>query len=147
MTPAELLELSSYPKFPRTARDLMRVAGLEAAAALIHARRGTCLRIPIHVGGGQYALLQEIVGDPAAQRIVAYWSGTVLAVPNCKEAMEVRDKDRMRADFDHLTLQLGYNSTEAITELALKYGSSYRTVEKAMKKPDCERVAVQGCLF
>lgn len=153
MTPAELLLLAEYPQFPRTARDLMRVAGLEAAAALIHARRGTCLRIPIHAGGAnpqgarQYALLQEIVGDPAARRMVAYWGGTVLSVPNCREAREARDKERMRADFDRLTLHQGYNATEAVTELALKYGTNYRSVEKALKKPDCERVVVQGCLF
>ena len=147
MTPAELLQLAEYPQFPRTARDLMRVAGLEAAAALIHERRGTFLRIPVRVGGGQYALLQEIVGDPAAQRIVGYWGGTMLAIPNCREAMDARNKDRMRADYDRLTQREGYSSPEAINELTLKYNTNYRSVEKAMKQPDCERVVVQGCLF
>lgn len=153
MTPAELLALAEYPQFPRTARDLVRVAGLEAAAALIHARRGTVFRIPSVIGGGnpagarQYDLLQEIVGEAAARRIVGYWGGQPLTVPSCKEAIEARDKNRMRADFDRLTLQHGYSAPEAVSELALKYDTSYRTVEKALARPDCERVAVQGCLF
>ncbi len=154
MTPELLLELSRYPLFPRTAADLIRIAGLDAAAALIMAWSGQEWPVPVCVGGGtaqgrrRYAQLSEIAGENAAKRIVAQYGGGMLIVPNLKEVRHQRDQDLIRAEFDRLTMRNGYSSRDAVFELGIKYGYAGRTIEKIIKRPDAELVeVVQGALF
>lgn len=156
MTPDDLRELSRLPLFPRTAVDLIRVAGLEGAARIISAWPGQEWPVPKRVGGGnpagqrRWAHLCEIVGEPAAQRVVAYWGGGHLNIPNLKMVKWSRDKDVIRAEFDRLTTTLGYSSPEAVFELGIKYDVSGKAIENALKQPDnvkAEPVDSQGNLF
>ena len=144
MSPELLAELSRLPLFPRTARDLIRVAGLEGAAALITAWPGQEWPVPARVGGGnpfgvrRWAQLVEIVGEPAAGRIVRWSPGGVLCVPNLKEVRWSHTQDKIRADFDRLTLTNGYSLREAVFELGIKYGCTGAAIQRALKRPDNE---------
>lgn len=155
MTPELLLELSRYPLFPKTAADLIRVAGLDGAARIISAWGGQEWPVPTRVGGGsakgraRYAHLCEIVGEPAAQRVVAWCGGGMLMVPNLKEVKHSRAQQLIRAEYDTLTLAKGYSSPEAVFELGIKFGLAGRTVERIIKRPESElaEAMVQGALF
>ena len=159
MTPALLAELSRLPLFPRSARELIEVAGLEAAALLITAWPGQVWPVPARVGGGnpagvrRWAQLVEIVGEPAAARIVHWCPGGELFVPNLKEVLWSRNQDLIRADFDRLTTTGGYSVREAIFELGIKYGCSHTAVDRALKRPDnvlgeaAAGAPLQGALF
>lgn len=155
MAPELLLELSRYPLFPKTAADLIRVAGLEGAARIITAWGGQEWPVPARVGGAtakgqrRYAHLCEIVGDAVAQRVVAWCGGGMLNVPNLKEVKHSRAQQLVRAEYDVLTLVKGYSSPEAVFELGIKFDLAGRTVEKIIKRPDSEltEVAGQGILF
>lgn len=155
IAPELLLELSRLPLFPRTAADLIRIAGLEGAARIISAWGGASWPVPVRVGGvrpqgvRRYAHLCEIIGEPAAQRVVQYWGGSRLQVPNLKEVINSRNHDLIRAEFDVLTRLRGYSSPEAVFELALKFDVTDTTIENALKRPDNVKVEVpaQSVLF
>ena len=159
MTPALLAELSRLPLFPRTARELIQVAGLEATAQIITAWPGQVWPIPARIGGGnpagvrRWAQLVEIVGEPVAARIVRWSPGGELFVPNLKEVLWSRNQDLIRAEFDRLTTTERYSVREAIFEIGIKYGCSHKAVERALKRPDnelCDPAALlpaQGALF
>ncbi len=157
MTPELLLELSRLPQFPRTARDLVRVAGLEGAAKLITAWPGLEFPVPARVGGGtpagarRWGQLVEIVGDPIATNIVKWAPGNDLYIPSLKEVETARIHDAIRAEFDYLTTAAGYSGREAVFELGLKYRRSGTAIETAVRRPDNvqgEAVELpQGALF
>lgn len=159
MTPELLRELSRLPLFPRTARDLIRVAGYEGAAALVTAWPGQEFPVPAVIGGGNpagarnWGMLVEVVGDAVAGRIVRWCPGVELYIPSLNEVTWQRTQDAIRAEFDRLTTTGGYSLREAVFELGLKYQCSGRAIRNALDKPDNplgEAVAempAQGALF
>lgn len=154
MTPELLLELARLPMFPRTAAELIRVAGLEAAAGLIAAWPGQEFPIPKVVGGGnrhgerRWEQLVEIVGEVAAKRIVAWGPGSKLCIPNCKEVIWADAQDKIRTEYDGLITQ-GYSSPEAVFELGIKWRVTGTTVENIVKRPNNVKAEppVQASLF
>lgn len=158
MTPELLRELSRLPRFPRTARDLVRVAGFEAAAQLISSWPGQKFPVPAVVGGGnragvrRWGQLVEIVGEPIATRIVKWCPGADLYIPALDQVRQSRTHDLVRAEFDRLTAT-GYSQREAVFELGLKHSMSHAAIETAVNRPFNElgEVAVeaplQGALF
>ncbi len=106
-------------------------------------------------GMRRYEMLQEIVGDHAARRIVGHWGGTTLDVPSCKDALWARAHDKIRADYDNLTSSAkGYSHPEAVFELGLTYNLASRTIERVIARPSnpagqpiSEQDDSQGCLF
>lgn len=159
MTPELLAELSRLPLFPRGARDLIRVAGLEGAAQLVTAWPGQQFPVPAVIGGGnpagarRWGQLVEIVGEPVATRIVKWAPGADLYIPSLKEVAWSRTQDQIRAEFDRLTTIGGYSVREATFELGLKYGCSRTAIENALAKPDnvlgeaAAEMPAQGALF
>lgn len=155
MTPQLLAELSRLELFPRSARDLIRVAGPEGAAALITAWPGQSFPVPAVVGGGnpagarRWGQLVEVVGEPAAARIVRWCPGSALYVPSLKEVAWSHTQDAIRADFDRLTGPGRYSVREAVFELGIKYGCSGKAIENAIARPDNVRgeAVGQGSLF
>lgn len=155
MTPAELAVLRGLPLFPRSAEDLIRVVGIEAAARLIAAWPGQDFPVPKRIGGGnaigtrRWEQLVEVVGEPAARLIVAYWGGSSMPIPNCKEVRWARQQNVIRADFDRLTQQEGYSFTEAVFELGITNGVTGRCIELVLKRPDNPAApeSVQGRLL
>lgn len=159
MTPELLAELSRLPLFPRSARDLIRVAGMEGAAQLVTAWPGQQFPVPAVIGGGnpagarRWGQLVEIVGEPVATRIVKWEPGADLYIPSLKEVVWSRTQDQIRAEFDRLTTTGGYSVREATFELGLKYGCSRTAIENALAKPDnvlveaAAEMPAQGALF
>lgn len=154
MTPELLAELSRYPAFPKTAVDLVRVAGLDGAAALIKAWPGQEWPCPVRVGGAndkgtrRYEQLLEIVGDQAARRIVQWCGGGMLIVPNLKVVLHQRNQALIRSEYDEL-IRTGYSSPEAVFALGIKYNLNGRAIERIIRQPDTElgQPMGQGCLF
>lgn len=155
MTPAYLHELSRLHLFPRTAADLVRVIGLDAAAALITAWGGRTWDVPIRVGGGnragqiRYAQLAELVGEAAAARVVGYWGGSPLNIPNLKEVTWFDQQDKIRAEFDRLTTREGYSGREAVFALGTQFNVTDKAIQNALKKPANTKAepVMQGSLF
>jgi hypothetical protein len=133
------------------AGELLRVAGAEAAAALITAWAGQRFRVPFVPGGRgrdgdvAWARLVEVVGEAAAQAIVRRWRGGELYIPRCTDAVRAHLHDIIRAEYDVLTGQ-GYTGRQATFELGTRYALSYRSVERLLVKPD-NQTASQMTLF
>ena len=142
MTPAFLQELSGHQKSPSSAAEIIRVAGIDAAARLISAWGGQQWPVPVRAGGStpdgvrRYAALVNVVGEPAAQRIVEHWSGGRISVPNMKEAKYRHIGRLIRAEFDVLTTRHGRGANETIFELGIKYGLTYKGVRNALTRSD-----------
>lgn len=140
MTPEELQDLSTLPQFPKTAGELIHIAGIDATAALITAWPGQEFPVPVHgrrankLGARRFEQLAEIVGEEAAQRIVDHWGGLKLTIPNCKAAVWVRQQSDIRAMYDRLTGQKGYSHPEAIFEIGIAHRVSGRCVELVLKR-------------
>lgn len=153
MTPEALRELSTLPGFPRTARELIGVAGMEAAARLITAWPGRTFPVPLRTrhtpdGERRFAQLADVIGDAEATRIVKHWGGQPLYVPSCDIVQTQAQHDAIRAEFDALTRINGYSRPEAVWALCDIFKCSDRTIDKALDRPDNERVAAaQGSLF
>lgn len=143
ITPELLKELARYPRYPKAASDLVRIAGWEGAARLITEWHGQRWPVPVCPGGKtragiiRYQQLCELIGDAAATRIVKEWAGQRLDVPNLKEVLSVYVAQQIRIDFDRLTAS-GYSSPEAVFEIGLKYDVTGRWVEILLTAPDIE---------
>jgi hypothetical protein len=141
MTPAQLSALYRLPGFPIFARELVRVAGLTAAAQLISEWGGQEFRVPAVVGGGspkgerRWAQLAEVVGEEAAERMVRAWPGEVIYIPFCEAARGKALEARLKAEYDGLTRQ-SYSHRDAVFALGTKYRKSYRSVERIVNRPD-----------
>lgn len=154
MTPELLAELSRYPLFPKTAVDLVRVAGIEAAAMLIKSWPGQEWPVPSCVGGGndkgarRWEQLVELVGADAARRIVREWGAGMLIVPNLKVVRHQRNQAHIRDEYDSL-IRLGYSSPEAVFSLGIKYNFNGRAIERIIRQPETELAQPlgQGSLF
>jgi hypothetical protein len=143
MTPAQLAALYAQPGFPAFARELIRVAGLEAAAALIDAWGGQEWRVPSVVGGGthrgkqRWAALAEIVGEDAAERIVGAWPGEYIFIPFCAAAKGKALEAVLKKEYDALTTQ-GWSHRDAVFHLGTKFRKNYRSIEKIINRPTIE---------
>lgn len=143
MTPKFLSELSQYPAFPETARTLIAVAGIDAAAALIAKWPGQEPSLPCRVGGSgtpqsQYlwARLVDVVGHVSAAKIVEHFCGGRLQIPNCKAVISQFANETIRAKFDQMTAHGGMSSREAVFELGVEYCLAQKTVERIIKRPN-----------
>lgn len=154
MAPELLTELSRYPLFPKTAVDLIRIAGIEAAAALITAWPGQEWPVPVRVGGAtdkgarRYEQLVEIVGADSAGRIIRHYGGGMLVVPNLKVVLHQLHQEQIRQEYDGL-IRGGYSSPEAVFSLGVKFNLNGRAIERIIRQPDAKLVQPvgQGSLF
>lgn len=139
-TPELLRRLARYPRWPKTAADLVRIAGWEGAARLISEWGGQEWPVPHRIGGVtqagmlRYAQLVELIGESPARRIVNEWGGQRLYIPSLKEVFSAWVADCIRDEFDALACN-GYSAAEAVFELGLKYNISGRWVEMLLSSP------------
>lgn len=94
--------LSPYPIYredlPETAHELIDLIGWDKTKVLIRELGGAPYPVPLWTdnnrgGAERYARLEELVGGPAAQKILGRYRGTVLYVPTCRTAFS-RARDR-----------------------------------------------------
>jgi hypothetical protein len=103
-------------------------------------------------GTGRAALnwrrLTGIVGKDAAAKICRHWGGGELYIPSCALARCAHLHDIIRSEFDGLTKNERLSSSEAVFELGLRYGLSYRMIDHILGAPDnAARAADQLALF
>lgn len=141
ITPELLNLLSRYVVFPKSARDLIRLIGLDAASLLVTAWGGQVFRVPAVQGGAKeagekaYQKLVEIIGEEAAHAIVKEYRGTLLSVPNLTIALHAYVQDTVRNEFDVMVTLGGLSSTEAVFELGIKHRMAGKTIEKIVNTP------------
>lgn len=124
---------------PPSAKELIEIAGAEAAARLISTWPGTqfpVVRNPkMPRCRERMARLREIVGEPAFQRLAnAYPSNKTLYVPSLEQAQRGRVSQAIKADYDRLTIREGYSHRDALFELVISYRKSSRAIEKWLSR-------------
>lgn len=117
---------------PATARDLVRLVGWAKAEALIRELGGIPYPVPKAAdnnaaGAARFERLAEIVGNRAAERIVAEYGGDVMEIPNCKTAIA---RARMRA------MRARCDAGATLEEIALEFACTTRWVTEVLKRPD-----------
>jgi hypothetical protein len=145
MTPGQLATLSSLPGFPAFARELIRVAGMTAAAALITAWGGQEWRLPFVVnssnqkGERRWRELTHVVGEAAAARIVTAWPGEIIYIPLCNLAKGKALEAEMKKEYDRLVrAPLLYSHRDAVFFLGVKHHKNYRSIERILNRPETE---------
>lgn len=150
-TPETLHEIHAL--LPYTAQALIGCIGVEATGRLLDALPGVALHVPKHPdrhpsGARSWALLTEIIGEPAMRQLAARWGGDVLDIPTCHAARTELHARQVRALFDRLTRAEGYSGNQAVTAICIAHAPiSSRAVEKICGRGDAEAAAVQGSLF
>ncbi|MDR3351744.1 MAG: hypothetical protein LBO00_01745 [Zoogloeaceae bacterium] len=152
MTPAELAALLPLPAFPATGRELARVAGQQATAALITHWGGQKWPVPVMSelsrddARNRYAELVALVGSTAAAQIVRHYGGRPLYVPNCKKVRHQLAQLRLVRDYEELLAQ-GLSSAAAVFKLGPRYGLSGRQIEARVNAPTSIPEKMQADLF
>ena len=142
MNPKFLSELSRYPSFPKTADELIRIAGIEAASRLISFWGGQEWPVPMHISGPRLsgrrrgAQLTRLIGEQAALRVIRHWGGSRLLIPNLKEVRYAHVQRLVRADFDRLVAKGSMSYPDAVFDLGIRYGLTGKAIENVLKKPD-----------
>ena len=152
MSPAKQPPLTvALSDLPQSAIDLITLIGLTAAVRLIESLPGIKFPVPKGEdnnpeGAARFAMLVDVVGEPAARVLLKHFGGTDMYVPSCKKAMQrVRDR-QIVADYD---------AGMSVFELAIKYRLSYRRIEVILKATDttpaepsqqAERFATTPCV-
>lgn len=117
---------------PETARDLVRLIGWARAEQLIRELGGVRFRMPkgpnnnAH-GAARFEQLAEIVGQRAAERLIAEYGDMIIDIPNCKTAIARAKMRVMRARLaDGVTAE----------EVAREMGCTTRWVSIVNNRPD-----------
>lgn len=116
---------------PETARNIVRLVGLEAALALIREFGGVTFPFPLGAdsnasGAARFASLEDVVGHHAAMRMLTEYAGEDLYIPNCKQAVS---SARRRAMIDD------YTKGFSIEQVAMAYRVTERWVSNELKAP------------
>lgn len=104
--PADLVQHADW--LPPSAHSLVRVAGTDAALALMQRCPGVQFVVPRHrdanaAGAARWQALAEVVGEAAMPAITAHYAPGVLDVPTCRELLTHKRNTWIRQRFDGLT--------------------------------------------
>jgi DNA-binding transcriptional ArsR family regulator len=144
------------PTFPDTGRELVKVIGLSATAALIREWPGLEYPVPSIEGGGneagerRFAQLVEVVGEEAALAIIRHYRGVRLYIPNLKAVKNTWEREHAHQEYERLCMAPHrYTHDQAICEIALKSGVASRTVERWLERAPIQSDALrqQGAFF
>ncbi len=116
------------PRLPDRMRDLIRLAGIEAAVNLSNALGGLNIRFPKHEAANRYGAaafrrLAELVGEDATRALCAEYGGEQIAIPRCHA---------WRQEFRARAIRRAFDAGATVPELAKRYGVTYRTIEKLL---------------
>lgn len=117
----------AIPHLPPFAQELVDLIGFEPTMALVRAFGGIPLRIPKRSSGGaNYEAIAELVGQDAADKLVARYGGDRVKMPRCQRLMIVERWRRIIADSER---------GDTLNQIALRYRITERAVSKILKKP------------
>jgi hypothetical protein len=144
--PALLARLVKLPDCPDTARQLVSVCGMKAAAALITEWPGLEMPMPSVEGGGcpagerRWAQLVEIVGEEAARALLRRYRGDRVYIPSLSRVKANYARTYVHEEYERLVMGLAdgkhrYTHDQAINEIALKTGVASRSIERWLARP------------
>ena len=115
---------------PPTAKELVRIVGLEATLAIIKICGGTEIRFPAkgRAGNEDFQLIEEEIGKANADALRQHYSGCELVyIPICQRAMiALRNIEIIRAFDEKLKTK---SCRRATVELAREYRLCNRAIE------------------
>lgn len=111
---------------PAVLLDIARLIGDDKALTLASSVGGCNFHVPTtEKAGKNRKLLIDLVGEAATDKIIAYYGGDRLYIPNCKAALtNIRNNDFCRDV--KLAIEQGQTKTAALKQAAIKYGFSER---------------------
>ena len=131
---AERISPGMKAHLPKTAIELVRVLGWQAAASLICRFGGRKFPVPKAAGNNpdgsrRYAQLVDTVGEAGAACLVAEHGGQVVTIPSCAHALEreaflARDR----------AICARFNEGATIENLVCEFGLSSRRISKLLKQ-------------
>ena len=117
---------------PDSAKDLIRVIGLQPALALIQAKSGQVFMVPKGKRWtGQLFMeeLAEIMGQEAVEIFCREYGGMYFTVPSCKRAFAAMRQAHVRKQFDALTQSANpISARAAVNRLASEFDLSQKTI-------------------
>lgn len=117
----------AIPHLPPFAQELVDLIGFEPTMALVRAFGGIPLSIPKRVSGGaNYEAIAELVGQEAADKLVARYGGDRVKMPRCHRLLVVERWRRIIADAER---------GDTLNQIALRYRITERAVSMILKKP------------
>lgn len=120
---------------PEQARQIAALIGVAPALQLVERLGGTTFPVAKRanrIGEARFAILEDVVGIQAAEQLTAYYGGTKLYIPNCKDALRrVRNADMIR-EFDRRITQ-GETARDVVFDLAIRYRLADRVVWDILK--------------
>lgn len=127
---AEELTPEDIAILPALVRDIVRVAGLPAAIAIVNAFRGIEISIPKGEGNntaGNVAFnrLADACGRDAALAICKEYGGEVLGIPRCHT---------LRSEMRNRAIRRAFDGGENINSLAYRFDMTSRAVELILNR-------------
>jgi hypothetical protein len=124
VTQEDIEELSPF------ARDLVRIAGLDAAVMLFNTLGGQLIGIPKGrnnnaKGKLAYERLESVIGADATVRLCKEFGGERIEIPRCHA---LRNELRARA------IRRDYDAGVAVNDLVAQHAVSHRAIEKILKR-------------
>lgn len=122
---------------PDSAKDLIRVIGLQPALALIQAKSGQVFMVPKGKRWtGQLFMeeLAEIMGQEAVEIFCRVYGGMNFTVPSCKRAFGAMRQAQVKKQFDALTQSANpISARAAVNRLASEFDLSNTTILAYLK--------------
>lgn len=118
------------PLLPVRINEIADCIGLPSAMVLVAALGGCEIRFTKDPACGSFQRLASVVGELAARQLGEQFAVEEIAyIPRCQAAFTALRAKRVTEDFDTL-LRASCSTRTAANELAIRYGMSYRAVEK-----------------
>lgn len=137
-TPIDLIDSEArdliLPLLPAVGIEIVELIGLGAALSLFARFGGTERRFNKAAGGSGHAgarfeEIAAVVGKDNALRLGAEFGAELVYIPQCLRGLRAYRRRRMVVDDSELLKHMG--AREAANQIARRYGTSYRSVEKA----------------
>lgn len=123
--------------FPEIAKELVRVAGLNACLTLVQQFGGTEICIPQGKnarGIDAAAAFEELIGVEALKALQKHFvSCEKLYIPSCTKAMNFMRNSMIVCEFDMLIAQ-GESANNTVKTLALRFSLSDRRIWEILKE-------------
>lgn len=123
------------PLLPATGKEIVELIGLEAALSLFANFGGTERRFNkaadgLGHAGDRFKEIAAVVGEENALHLREEFGSEPVYIPQCLRALSALRRRRMILDYDQLLKSM--SAREAANRIARSYGTSNRSVEKAV---------------
>jgi hypothetical protein len=116
---------------PATAKELVRLIGLEKTLALCSAYGGTEISFPRQKNGpgaANYARLEKVIGGGNLHRLSTEYLQEIVYIPRCLRAMTALRHREIIIDYEALLRTT--SARQAANQLAIRFRTTSRSIEK-----------------